>query len=249
VSRALTVSDLSAGYGGRPVLRNVTFEVGWGELVAVIGPNGAGKSTMFKSISGLIPSTGEVAIGDHSCHHTRDRMSAAYIPQRSDLDLGFPVTVGEIVLSGRRRFLRWWQRPGAADRAKALDALDAVDLTGMERRPIGSLSGGQAQRAFLARALAQEAEVFLLDESLSGVDAPAAAGFLGLFRSLCDQGAAILIATHDLALARHRFDRCIAVNGTVVADGPPEIALESRALEATFGSGALAVAAAPSASP
>jgi ABC-type Mn2+/Zn2+ transport system ATPase subunit len=238
---ALAVADLSVSYGSRPVLRDVTFEVGWGELIAVIGPNGAGKSTLFKAICGLVPSTGTVGLGGIHCHHRRDRMAAAYVPQRNDLDLDFPATVGEVVLSGRRRFLRWWERPGPSDRSKALEALETVDMAGTASRPIGALSGGQVQRVFMARALAQEARILLLDEALSGVDAPSTLAFLDLFGDLTRSGTTVLLATHDLALARRRFTRAIAVNHTVIADGPPGAALDGDALDATFGSGALPV--------
>ena len=236
---ALDVRGLAAGYGAAPVFREVSFQVRWGELVAVVGPNGAGKSTLFKAICGLVPSSGEVGIGGVHCHHRRDHMDAAYIPQRNDLDLAFPVTVGEVVLSGRRRFLRWWQRPRPADREAAAAALEVVGLPGMDRRPIGALSGGQVQRAFVARALAQEARVVLLDEALSGVDAPGTAAFLDLFAGLAADGASVLVATHDLALARRRFGRCLAINRGLVADGDPAVALDGAALEATFGSGSL----------
>lgn len=237
---ALAVRHLEVHLGARPILRDVSFDVGWGELVAVIGPNGAGKSTLFRALSGLVPAAGEVAIGGVACHHRRDRMGAAYIPQRSDIDLEFPITVGELVVSGRRRFQRWWQRPGPADRAVAEQVLDTVGIPDLAHRPLAALSGGQVQRAFLARALAQEARLLLLDEALSGVDAPTADQLLVLFRSLCDTGVTVLLATHDLALARRRFARCLALNGTLVADGPPAEALSDAALDATFGSGAIA---------
>lgn len=234
---AVIVEDLSVSYGQVSALEGVSFTVGWGELVAVIGPNGAGKSTLFKAITGLVPSSGTVELGGVHCHHRRDRMVAAYIPQRSDLDLDFPVTVGEVVLSGRRRFLSWWQRPTTRDRAAAAAALDTIGMTGTERRPIGELSGGQIQRVFLARALAQEAQLILLDEALSGVDAPSTLEFLDLFSRLGERGTTVMLATHDLALAKRRFSRCLAVNRTIVSDGPPARALDGRALEATFGSG------------
>jgi ABC-type Mn2+/Zn2+ transport system ATPase subunit len=241
---ALAVRRLEVHLGARPILRDVSFDVGWGDLVAVIGPNGAGKSTLFRALCGLVPATGEVAIGGVACHHRRDRMGAAYIPQRTDIDLEFPITVGELVVSGRRRFQRWWQRPGAADRSVAERVLETVGLPDLAHRPLTALSGGQVQRAFLARALAQEAQLILLDEALSGVDAPTSDQLLVLFRSLCDTGVTVLLATHDLALARRRFSRCLALNGTVVADGPPATALSDAALDATFGSAAFSSIAA-----
>jgi ABC-type Mn2+/Zn2+ transport system ATPase subunit len=237
---ALEVEGVSVHLGARRVLHDVSFRIGWGELVAVIGPNGAGKSTLFRALCGLVPADGVVAIGGAHCHHRRDRMGIAYLPQRSDLDLEFPITVGELVLAGRRRFGSWWRRPSRHDRTVADHALDRVGMVELADRRLGALSGGQMQRAFLARALAQEASIVLLDEALSGVDAPSADGLLELFRTLCLDGTTVLVATHDLALARRRFSRCLALNRTLVADGVPQQALGERELEVVFGSGRLA---------
>jgi ABC-type Mn2+/Zn2+ transport system ATPase subunit len=231
----LRVADLSVAFDGRPVLAGVGFEVGEGELVAVVGPNGAGKSTLFRAITGLVPHTGTVELCGAHCHHQRDRLGAAYLPQRANLDLDFPITVGQLALAGRRRFLRIGGRPGDAHRAAAMDALGRVGLADHWDRPLTTLSGGQIQRAFLARALAQEAHLLLLDEALSGVDQPRAESLLDLFAELASRGTSLLVATHDLALARRRFDRCIAVNGRVVADGDPRSVLGAETIVATFG--------------
>lgn len=239
---ALVVDDLAVAYDTHLALQGVTFQVEWGELVAVIGPNGAGKSTLFKAICGLVDSSGHVAIAGHGCHHRRDRMGAAYIPQHSDADLDYPITVGELVLSGRRRFVPWWRRPGSTDRTAAAEALDLVGLVGLERRALRTLSGGQVQRAFLGRALAQEARILLLDEALSGVDSPRTEHLMSLFQELCDSGVTVLLATHDLALARRRFIRCLAVNQRITADGNPSDVLGSDILDRTFGSAASASA-------
>lgn len=239
----LEVAGLGVRYGATVALRDVDFSVGRGELVAVVGPNGAGKSSLLRAVCGLVPHDGSVALGGVHCHHRLDRVTAAYIPQRSDLDLDFPITVGQLVLAGRRRFLRLGRRPGAAHRAAALAALERVGLADRVASPLGSLSGGQAQRALLARALAQEAELVLLDEALSGVDQPRTESLLDLFGRLRDGGTTLLVATHDLALARRRFDRCLAVNGRLVADGPPAAVLGGAVLEATFGSAAAPVPA------
>jgi len=216
-------------------LADVSFEVHPGELVAVVGPNGAGKSTLFKAISGLVPHHGSVELCGNHCHHQRDRLGAAYIPQRNDLDADFPITVGQLVLAGRRRFLRLGQRPGQRHRQAAIDALERVGLADLRLRPLSTLSGGQMQRAFLARALAQEAHLILLDEALSGVDQPRTEALLDLFGDLAHSGTSLLVATHDLSLARRRFSRCLAINRHLVADGPPEQALGPATIEATFG--------------
>ncbi len=217
------------------VLDDVSFEVFPGELIAVVGPNGAGKSTLFKAISGLVGHEGTVELGGVHCHHQRDRLGAAYIPQRSDLDHDFPITVGQLVLAGRRRFLRLGQRPGARHHHAAGEALERVGLAHLARRPLATLSGGQAQRAFLARALAQEAHLILLDEALSGVDQPRTEGLLDLFTELARSGTSLLIATHDLSLARRRFGRCLAINRSLIGDGAPHTALDTDRIEATFG--------------
>jgi ABC-type Mn2+/Zn2+ transport system ATPase subunit len=232
----LELIDLSVRYGQTTVLTDVSFAVGRGELVGVIGPNGAGKSTLFKAICGLVNHDGHVEVNGVHCHSRTDRMDIAYIPQRSDADLTFPITVGELVLAGRRRFHRWYARPSTPDRDEALRLLDVVNLTGMSDRSLNQLSSGQLQRAYLARALAQDASVVLLDESLSGVDQPATVELFDVFEHLVEQGTTLLIATHDLALARRRFTRCLAINGGLRGDGPPHIVLSPEVLDTTFGS-------------
>jgi ABC-type Mn2+/Zn2+ transport system ATPase subunit len=233
----LSVAGLGVRYGHQHALHDVSFRVGRGELIAVIGPNGAGKSTMFKAICGLVNHEGVVEVNGVHCHDRTDRMDLAYIPQRNDSDLNFPITVGELVLAGRRRFRRWWAHPSAHDRDVAAEALERVKLAGTERRSLTELSGGQLQRAYVARALAQHASVVLLDEALSGVDQPTTSELLDVFDTLTQDGTTLLVATHDLALARRRFRRCLAVNATVQADGAPRDVLTTEVLEATFGSG------------
>ncbi|MFN0091147.1 MAG: metal ABC transporter ATP-binding protein [Acidimicrobiales bacterium] len=232
----LRVERLGVDYGPRTALDGVSFAVGPGELVAVIGPNGSGKSTMFKAIAGLVAHRGEVILGGVPCA-ARGRHLAAFVPQRADVDHEFPITVAELVALGRRRFTGPFRRLSPLDRAAVADAIEQVGLRGRERSVIGSLSGGQLQRAFLARALVQGAELLLLDEAMSGVDQAATAELMALFSALTGEGVSLLIATHDLALARRRFSRCLAINGALVADGPPGQVLIGGALEATFGSG------------
>jgi ABC-type Mn2+/Zn2+ transport system ATPase subunit len=234
----LEVINLGVTYGDSVVLRDVSFAVGRGELIGVIGPNGAGKSTLFKAICGLVNHTGNVEVNGVHCHSRTDRMDIAYIPQRSDSDITFPITVGELVLAGRRRFHHWYERPSSHDRDEAVRMLTLVDLHGMESRSLNQLSSGQLQRAYVARALAQEASVLMLDESLSGVDEPSTAELFDVFERLVENGSTLLIATHDLALARRRFVRCMAINGRLLGDGPPEVVLAADVLDRTFGSAA-----------
>ena len=233
---ALAAESLGVHYGTFEALHDASFEIGRGELVGVIGPNGAGKSTLFRALAGFVPHSGEVVLDGVCCHH-RQRTSIAFIPQRADLDMDFPISVGQLVLSGRRRFRRWFGRPSAADKAAVVDALAEVDLDGFALRPIGTLSGGQAQRAFLARALAQDADIILLDEALSGVDVPTTLELFDLFHKLAARDVTIMISTHDLGLARHRFHRCIAINRTICGDGLPATVLDPTTLDAVFGSG------------
>jgi len=235
--RRLAVRDLCVRYGARTAVEGATFEVTSGEVVALIGPNGAGKSSLLRAVVGLVPHDGEVELRGGSCHHRNHRVAAAMIPQRAEIDLTFPVSVAEVVRSGRRAFVGFGGWPRRADKVAADAALDRVGLAGFGHRHIGALSGGELQRVLLARALAQEANVLLLDEALSGVDHDRTLELLELVDSLAESGAAVVVSTHDLAMTRHRFGRCIAVNRRIVADGDPNEVLDAFGLDATFGSG------------
>jgi ABC-type Mn2+/Zn2+ transport system ATPase subunit len=213
----------------------VSFSLQPGELVALIGPNGAGKSTLLKAVVGLVPHSGFVSVQGHECHHRPDRLDLAYVAQHSAVDRLFPITVDEVVRSGRRRFGRWWRRDSAADIGAARAALERVGLGDRGAARLSELSGGQVQRVFVARALAQEAKVVLLDEAMAGVDRPTTLTLLDMLHQVTASGAAVVVAMHDLALARRHFDRCLAVNGTLIADGPPEEVLVGDVLESVFG--------------
>ena len=240
-SHLLQVRNLGVRYGSHVALSDVSFTVGPGEIVALIGPNGAGKSSLLKGLVGLVPVTGSATFHGDNCVVGNDRLCAAYIPQRNEIDHAFPIDVLSIVLSGRRPFGRRFGWPSAGDRPKAEQALDRVALGGFGHRPVAALSGGELQRVFLARALVQGAEVLLLDEALSGVDRVMTEALMQLFVDLAARGTSVIVATHDLALARHRFDRCLAINRTLVADGPPSEALVPELLDVTFGSGVATV--------
>jgi len=229
VGPALWVCGLSAAYGRLGVLEGVSFELASGELVALVGPNGAGKSTLLRCVLGLHPHDGRVAL------HGRREVAAAYVPQRSDVDLEFPITVNQVVAAGRRPFRRLARRPRATDRQAVAGALALVELDGLGGRRIGELSGGQQQRAFIARALAQEPDVLLLDEPLAGIDGATSAELLELLDRLAADGAAVLVTTHDLQLVRRRFERCLLLKRTLLADGPPAEVLRGPALEAALG--------------
>jgi ABC-type Mn2+/Zn2+ transport system ATPase subunit len=171
----------------------------------------------------------------HECHHRPDRLELAYVAQHSAVDRLFPITVDEVVRSGRRRFGRWWRRDSAADIEAARLALEQVGLGNRGSARLNELSGGEVQRVFVARALAQQATVVLLDEAMAGVDRPTTLALLDLLHRITAEGAAVIVAMHDLALARRHFDRCLAVNGTLVADGPPDEVLVGDVLESVFG--------------
>ncbi len=229
----LQAIDLAVSYGESKALSSSSFAIGAGELVAVVGPNGAGKSTLFKALAGFVDHEGDVVVHGEHCHHL-ERKAIAYIPQQADLDLRFPLSVSEVVMAGRRRFHGRRMHERSEDTARVATCLSQVDLAGMESRSLSTLSGGQVQRVLLARALAQEADVLLLDEALSGVDTRHTEELIALFAGLCAAGTSILVSTHDLGLVRSRFTRCLAVNGRVRGDGAPSLELAGAKLEALF---------------
>jgi ABC-type Mn2+/Zn2+ transport system ATPase subunit len=231
----LQAVDVAVSYGDTRALLYSSFSIAGGELVAVVGPNGAGKSTLFKALAGFVDHEGDVVVHGEHCHHL-ERKAIAYIPQQSDLDLRFPITVSEVVMAGRRRFHTGRMRATQHDHATVASCLEQVDLAGTESRSLSTLSGGQVQRVLLARALAQEADVLLLDEALSGVDTRHTDELISLFSNLCARGTSVLVSTHDLGLVRSRFTRCLTVNGRVLGDGSPAVELSGDKLERLFGS-------------
>jgi len=227
---AVQATGVGVRYGSTVALEDVALTIDAGELVALVGPNGAGKSSLLRALLGLVAHDGQVVLHGHACGRQR-RTNVAFVPQRQHVDLGFPITVGQLAATGRRPFVGLGRRARPADRHAVARALARVGLDGLERRPIGTLSGGQLQRAFLARALAQEADVLLLDEPLAGLDAAAGDALVSLLEELCAAGAAALVAVHDLALVRARFARVVALQRTVVGDGPPAGVLGPAGLE------------------
>ena len=211
---ALRVRDLSAGYGGTPVLQGVSFDVRAGALTGLIGPNGAGKSTLIKAVLGEIRSRGEVRIAGG-----QDLRDVAYVPQRSGIDFTFPITVEEVALQGTFAHLPWWRRPGRSERAWARECLEAVGMADFRNRSLGHLSGGQAARVFIARALAQQPRVFLLDEPFAAIDMASEERILDVLRERASAGDAVLIVHHNLTQVPSYFDDLIALNRTIVATG------------------------------
>ncbi|MFO1541311.1 MAG: metal ABC transporter ATP-binding protein [Chloroflexota bacterium] len=230
---ALEVRDLTVRYGTTVALAHVSLRLDPGEQVALVGPNGAGKSTLLRAMSGLVAHDGAVQLGST----VRRLPPVALIPQRSSLDHGFPASVEEIVMMGRRRHLGPIRRPGSHDHGIVRNAMEITRLTSFRNRPIATLSGGELQRALIARALAQEASILLIDEALNEVDLRSRDEILSLFHRLGALGTTLFVATHDLSLVRRFFPRCIALNRRVVADGPPSASLDAWTIERTFGSG------------
>jgi ABC-type Mn2+/Zn2+ transport system ATPase subunit len=221
----IAASGLAVGYGGPPVLRDVTFTLEPGERIALLGPNGGGKSTLFRAVLGeLRPVAGDVEV----------RGSCGFVPQTERSRLDYPVTALDIALMGTLSRVPWWRPNGRRERTHALGALERVGLREQARTQFGELSGGQRQRVLVARALVQDAPILLLDEPFTGVDRVSEELLGRLLGSLVEEGRGIVLATHDIEQAR-RCDRVLCLNRRQVAFGPPETALTREALEATYG--------------
>jgi len=232
---ALSVQNVSAGYpAARDAIQGVSFDVRRGERVAVLGPNGAGKSTLFKAIIGLIPfTTGEVSIQGKDCRTSHSLVG--YVPQQNAIDWNFPATVRDVVMMGCLRQIGWFRLPGRKHWETVDHLLDQVGLYDLRSRRIGQLSGGQRQRVFIARALAQEAAVLLLDEPFSGVDAAAEEEILAVLDRLQAQDVTVVIATHDLNMASTRFERVLLIRQRVIAYGTPAEVFTPQAFQAAYG--------------
>jgi len=237
-SAYLALEGVSAGYDGRPALTDVTMSVPHGAQVAIVGPNGAGKSTLFKALVGLLPvKSGRVLLHGRPPGGQTDPI--AYVPQREEIDWGFPVTVHDVVMMGRYGRLGWLRRPREADREVVARCLEELGIADLERRAIGELSGGQQQRVFLARALAQEPHVLLLDEPFTGVDVSAREALLTLLARLRERSITVLVSTHDMETAARRFELVALLNRRLIAYGaPPDVFTPDHLTEA-FGGQAL----------
>ena len=235
---ALRFDHASLAYGRVRVVEEVDGVVRPGESVALIGPNGAGKSTLLRAVLGLVAVVGgRIEVLGRT--PARARRDVAYIPQADTLDAEFPVTAGQVVLMGRYREVGWLRRPGARDRGIAAEALDAVGLADRAGDRFGTLSGGQRQRVLLARAIAQRPRLLLLDEPFNGVDAVSQDALLAALAKLRADGAAVVVSTHDLALAHLACDEVCLLNRHQVAFGPTEDILTPELLRAAYGGQAL----------
>ena len=219
-TNAVSVHDLWAGYDGDPALEALTFDLPAGTLVGLAGPNGSGKTTLLKTLLGLLkPWRGQIELFGQPIKSARRKLG--YAPQSELVDWDFPATVGDVVMMGRYGRIGLLRRPAAADRDAVRDALAQVALNGLADRQIGELSGGQQRRMLIARALAQEAELLLLDEPLVGLDATSQHDLLTLFETLRDKGKTLLVATHDLSCVAACFDLTLLLNRKLVAFGVP----------------------------
>ena len=217
--------DLRAGYDGRAVVEGVTIDVRPGDRVALLGPNGGGKTTLFRALLGQIPPLGGTIDSP---------VPAATVPQTKRSRLDYPVSALDVALMGSLARLPWWRRPGRSERSAALEALARVDLRDRARDSFGALSGGQRQRVLIARALVQDAQLLLLDEPYSGLDAASADRLTALLRELAAGGRGLVVATHDLEEAK-AYDRVLCLNREQIAFGPPGEVLDQATLERTYG--------------
>ena len=229
----LDLHKITLRYNGRFALENISFHLHAGEQVAVVGPNGAGKSTLFKVVAGVLqPTSGKVKIFGST---PRKHVCIAYIPQRSQVDWNFPVTVADVVMMGRSAQLGPFGWPKKHDWEVVRHTLDVVELSDLASRQIGELSGGQQQRMFIARSLAQEAELMLLDEPFSGLDLPSQAGILKVLEELKRGAVTVMVATHDLEQAAENFDRIMLLNQRMIGFGKPDEVLQPEKLIQAYG--------------
>lgn len=230
----ITIEGLSVSYDKKRVLSNIYLRIEEGKLIGVLGPNGAGKSTLFKSILGLIENnTGTISIYGKSIRENRGRLT--YVPQRDEVDWTFPATVKDIVMMGRFPAKKVMQRLDALDHQKAKEAMEELSISDLADRQIGALSGGQQQRVFLARALCQEADIFLLDEPFVGVDITTEEHIIRVLRKLSRAGKTLLVVHHDLSSVRAYFEQVILINQRLVAYGDTESTFVTENISKAYG--------------
>lgn len=230
----LEVHDLTVSYDQHPVLWNVDLSLPAGKLIGILGPNGAGKSTLIKSIMGLIePTSGYIKIFDKPLPEVRSRIS--YVPQRESVDWNFPASVLDVVVMGTYGKLGLFRRPGKKENQVALDALAQVGMSGYASRQISELSGGQQQRVFIARALAQQADLYLMDEPFAGVDMATETAIFQLLQDMARSGKTVLVVHHDIHSAMNFFEWCIMLNLHLVASGPKDQVMTEELLRKTYG--------------
>lgn len=226
--------NLTVLYGRKPALWNVDFELPENNVIGIMGPNGSGKSTLLKSIMGVVePTSGFTKIYDHELKDVRDRVS--YVPQRQDIDWDFPASVWEIVAMGRYQKRGLFKKLTSEDKDIVTDSLQKVNMLGYAKRQISQLSGGQQQRVFLARAIAQQGDLFLMDEPFAGVDIATEEMIISLLKEMKDAGKTLVIVHHDLHTAQSYFDHLVLLNTRLIACGPTKEVFTDNILTDTYG--------------
>jgi manganese/zinc/iron transport system ATP- binding protein len=234
MTAAIEINDLTVAYREQPVLWDVDLEVPAGVLLAIVGPNGAGKTTLIKAVLGLLrPAAGQILI--YGRPYAEQRRLVAYVPQRGSVDWDFPTSVLDVVMMGRYGALGWIRRAGRREREAALEALRKVDLVELAGRQISQLSGGQQQRVFLARALVQDARVYLMDEPFQGVDAKTEHAIVTVLQSLREAGSTVVVVHHALQTVAEYFDWVMLLNVRKVAAGPVSEVFTEENLRVTYG--------------
>jgi len=233
----LVVDNASVTYrNGMTALEEASLHIPRGSITALVGVNGAGKSTLFKAIMGFVPlSSGSVTIMGAPAARALRSSDVAYVPQAEEVDWDFPILVEDVVMMGRYGRMGWLRRAKPVDRAKVDEALERVGMTAFRHRQIGELSGGQRKRVFLARALAQEGRVILLDEPFTGVDVKTETEIIALLKALRDEGCVMLVSTHNLGSVPEFCDRAVLINRTVLCEGPTDEVFTPENLERAFG--------------
>lgn len=233
-SPVLEIHDLTVSYDQSPVLWNVDLSLPAGKLIGILGPNGAGKSTLIKAIMGLVPTTGGyIKIFDRELNDVRSRIS--YVPQRESVDWNFPASVLDVVMMGTYGKLGLFRRPGKKEKKIAMDCLEKVGMQAFVDRQISELSGGQQQRVFIARALAQEADLYLMDEPFAGVDMATEIAIFQLLQEMTAAGKTVIVVHHDIHSAMNYFDWIIMLNLHLVASGPKSEVVTEDLLRKTYG--------------
>lgn len=234
---SISARNVTVAYrNGHVALKDITFELGAGTICGLVGVNGSGKSTLFKTIMGFVrPTAGEVRIAGLPVDDALKRNLVAYVPQSEDVDWNFPVLVEDVVLMGRYGHMGFLRRASGVDRQKVSEALERVGMTGFRKRQIGELSGGQKKRVFLARALAQESRIVLLDEPFTGVDVKTETAIVDLLRDLRARGHLMLVSTHNLGSVPDFCDQVVLINRVLLAAGPTRETFTEANLEKAFG--------------
>lgn len=233
---AISIKDVSVFYGDVHALESVNIEIGAGRICGLIGMNGSGKSTLFKTIMGLVkPDSGTVSISGGTPAQARSGGLISYVPQSEDVDWTFPISVREVAMTGRYGHQNFVRRPRKVDKEAVAHALEQVELTDLADRQIGKLSGGQRKRAFVARGIAQDADVLLLDEPFAGVDKKSEATIIRLLVALAAEGKTILISTHDLGSLGTFCDEAVLLMRTVLMHAEPDVVLRPESLALAFG--------------